>query len=130
MIRTAFALVVLFVFPAMAFAAPPELAGRWSGYWVSEESGHNGPLHARFIPLDDQTYRVRYHGRFARIIPFIYSTKMIIAGATDEAVLLTASEKLPLFGSFQTSALATATSFDANFSSRGDAGRFVLTRRR
>jgi hypothetical protein len=130
MIRLACAVGVLCAFSATAFAAPPELTGRWSGYWVSEKSGHTGPLHGKFVRLDDETYRVRYHGRFAGIIPFVYSTKMHVAGTTDDAVLLTANQNLPLFGSFQTTAMATATSFDASFTSRSDSGRFVLSRRR
>jgi hypothetical protein len=111
-------------------AAPPELSGQWSGYWVSDKSGHTGPLHGKFKQLDDETYRVRFHGRFAKVIPFWYSTKMHVSGIGDDSVLLTASQNLPLFGTFQTTAAATATSFDAGFTSRSDTGRFVLTRRR
>lgn len=131
MIRLTSAAFVLFAFATSASAAPPELSGRWSGYWVSEKNGHTGPLHGKFTQLDDETYRVRYHGRFAKIIPFVYSTKMHIAGSADDAVVLTASQNLgPLLGTFQSTATATATSFEANFSSKGDSGRFVLTRKR
>lgn len=131
MIRIAIVLGVLVSFSTGAFAAPPELTGRWSGYWVSEKSGHTGPLHGKFVQLDDETYRVRFHGRFAKIIPFAYSTKMHVAGTSDDVVALTANQNLgPFLGTFQTSATATATFFDASFTSRGDSGRFVLTRRR
>ncbi len=130
MIRLACAVGVLCAFSAAASAAPPELTGRWSGYWVSEKSGHTGPLHGKFVQLDDETYRVRYHGRFAGIIPFVYSAKMHVEGMTDDAILLTANQNLPFFGSFQTTATSTATSFDASFTSRSDSGRFVLSRRR
>jgi hypothetical protein len=71
MLRIAFVVGVLCAFSATAFADPPELTGRWSGYWVSEKNGHTGPLNGKFVRLDDETYRVRFHGRFAKVIPFV-----------------------------------------------------------
>jgi hypothetical protein len=131
MCRIVCALGFLCFSTASAFAAPPELSGKWSGYWVSETNGHTGPLHGSFKQLDTETYRVRFHGRFAKVVPFWYSTKMYVAGATDDAIVLTASQNLgPLFGTFQMTASATGTNFDAGFTSRGDNGRFVLSRRR
>ena len=201
MFRFALTAAIAAAVTSPAFAQTPDLSGRWSGYWVSDKSGHTGPLHAKFIPLDAETYRVRYHGRFAKIIPFVYSTKMHIVGSAnipqlyvdvdrikaaalgvsiddinntlsiylaevsyrnkqeelnllkirnsagqmvplstlvtlrevsgpDGVVVLSASENLPFFGAFQTTAVATATNFDAAFTSKSDSGRFVLTRRR
>lgn len=131
MMRATLILALLIGLCSPGSAAPPELAGRWSGYWISDTDGHNGPLHATFKPLDSQTYRVRFSGRFAKVIPFTYSTKLHVDGATDDTVLLSANQNLgPLLGKFQTSAMATATSFDAHFNSRKDAGRFVLNRTR
>lgn len=131
MIRIVFVLALLCVCATTAAAAPPELSGRWSGYWVSETNGHTGPLHGKFTQLDDETYRVRFHGRFARVIPFWYATKLHVAGASDDVAILTASQNLgPFFGTFRMTATATATSFDAGFSSRSENGRFVLSRRR
>jgi hypothetical protein len=130
MFRGAFVIGVLCAFSTTASAAPPELSGQWSGYWLSEKSGHTGPLHCNFKQLDAETYRVRFHGRFAKVIPFWYSTKMHVAGATDGAILLSASQNLGLFGTFQMTAAATGSDFDASFTSRSDNGRFVLFRRR
>jgi hypothetical protein len=131
MIRGAFVLGVLCAFSSTISAAPPELGGQWSGYWLSETNGHTGPLHGSFKQLDAETYRVRFHGRFAKVIPFWYWTKMHVAGATDDALLLSASQNLgPFFGTFQMTATASASSFDAGFISRSDNGRFVLSRRR
>lgn len=132
MLRLATAIVLVsLVSPTIAAAAPPELAGRWSGYWVSDANGHTGPLHARFNQIDDETYRVRYHGRFALIVPFWYSTEMHVVGAGDGMIWLEANRNLgPLLGNFSTRAQATDAHFDAQFTSRNDSGRFVLTRRR
>ncbi len=122
--------VVALAFAGTAAAQPPDLTGRWSGYWVSETNGHTGPLHGRFRQLDADTYRVAFRGRFAKVVPFWYTTKLHVAGVDDGVVILTASQRLPLVGEYRTTAVATATHFDANFTSAKDSGRFVLTRRR
>jgi hypothetical protein len=130
MSRVALAVVVALVFADTASAQPPVLAGRWSGEWISDANGHHGPLHGRFRQLDADTYRVAFRGRFAKVIPFWYSTKLHVAGVGDGVVLLTVTKRLPLVGEFRTTAIATATHFDATFTSAKDSGRFVLTRRR
>ena len=131
MSRIIYVVGVLCTCTATVTAGPPELSGRWSGYWISESNGHTGPLHGKFTQLDAETYRVRFHGRFAKIIPFSYSTKMHIASGNDDVMILTTNRNLgPFLGTFQMSATATPTSFDAAFTSRNDSGRFVLTRRR
>ncbi|MBA4188542.1 MAG: hypothetical protein C0467_11100 [Planctomycetaceae bacterium] len=128
MSRYALAFLVI-TLPGVANAQPPELSGRWSGYWVSDKNGHTGPLHGRFRQIDADTYRVAFHGRFAKVIPFWYTTKLHVEGTGDGVVLLGASQNLPLLGEYRTSATATANSFNATFTSRKDAGRFVLNRR-
>ncbi len=128
--RAVVALFVVFAFAGAVSAQTPDLSGRWSGNWMSDKNGHTGPLHARFRQLDADTYRVAFRGRFAAIVPFWYTTKLHVVGAGDGAVELAASQQLPFMGTYRTTATATATQFDANFSSRNDAGRFMLSRRR
>lgn len=130
MIRFALVVLVAVACCPVASAQPPVLSGRWDGYWVSDANGHTGPLHARFRQLDADTYRVAFRGRFAKVVPFWYATKLHVAGAGDGTVVLTASQRLPFVGEYRTTAAATATDFDAAFTSRKDSGRFVLTRRR
>ena len=129
------ALVALLVLPSVSFAqapatyapASPDLSGgKWSGYWISDTNGHNGPLHAKFTQQCDGSYRVTYRGRFALVIPFRYSTTMDVVGVGDGVVTLSAEKRLPLNGQFRTVAVATGTNFDANFTSPRDHGRFVL----
>lgn len=129
MIRLALGFFVVLIFAPTASAQPPDLTGRWSGYWVSESKGHTGPLHARFRPIDSDTYRVAFRGRFRGVIPFWYTTKLEVTGTGDGVVLLGASQRLPIVGEYRTTATATATNFDATFTSRRESGRFVLTRR-
>src|SRR5262245_63095217 len=119
--------VLVLVFAGSAIAQPPDLSGRWSGRWISDKNGHNGPLNGRFRQLDAETYRVAFSGRFAKVIPFWYTTKLHVSGVGDGVVMLSASQRLPLVGEYRTTALATATDFDATFSSAKDSGRFVLS---
>src|SRR5262245_41499052 len=122
-------LVVLCALPSVSFAQNPDLSGKWpSGYWVSDKNGHNGPLKAKFTQLDCDTYKVTFRGRFALVIPFRYSTTMDVVSTGDGVAVLTAEKRLPLVGTFRMTATATDTTFDANFTSRRDSGRFVLRR--
>jgi hypothetical protein len=109
----------------LATSADP-IAGRWSGYWISDSNGHRGPLRATVRP-DGEGYDVRFTGRFAGVIPFVYRSHFD-AISSGESVRLSASRQLPLFGTFQTTATATPTQFQADFRSNRDHGRFVLTR--
>jgi hypothetical protein len=130
MIRTPIVLAAILAFASTSAAQPPDLSGRWSGYWVSDKNGHTGPLHGRFRQLDDATYRVAYHGRFWRIFPFYYRTTMHVDGAGEGVAMLSASQRLGPLGTFTTTALATDTDFSANFAAPRDSGRFVMSRRR
>lgn len=130
MLRILTVMVVLFAFAGTAAAQTPDLTGKWSGYWVSDKNGHTGPLKGKFRQTDAEAYRVVFRGRFWGVFPFRYGTTMNVAGASDGLVQLTASRRLGPLGTFTMTAMATDTSFDAAFSSRGDSGRFVLSRRR
>lgn len=115
--------------PVAAPACALDLSGEWSGYWVSCTNGHRGPLRATFTRVGDDCYEVRFKGRFAAVVPFRYGTTLSVVGRGDGVLLLSASKRLgPVLGTFEMSAAATATTFDANFTSKNDAGKFVLTR--
>ncbi len=129
MTRYALGSLVALAFAGAAGAQPPDLTGKWSGYWVSDKNGHTGPLNARFAPQGDSSYRVTYRGRFAKVIPFRYSTTMDVVGTGDGVVVLSAEKRLGPMGTFRTTATATGSNFDATFTSRRDSGRFVLSRR-
>ena len=131
MIRsTILALVLVLLAPIACSAAEPDLTGTWSGYWVSDSNGHRGPISAKFTPVSDTTYKVRFRGRFWVVFPFRYSTTLNVVGSGEDAVMLAGEKNLgPLLGSFRTSATATATDFTADFSARRDTGRFIMTRR-
>jgi hypothetical protein len=109
--------------------AEPDLTDRWSGCWISDKNGHHGPLHATFCRTDACHYRVTFHGRFWKVIPFRYALTMAVVGRDGDKVLLSGSQPLgPLLGSFDYTATATHSEFTATFKSKNDCGRFELTR--
>lgn len=101
-------------------------AGRWRGQWSSQTTGHRGPLHARFRQLDANHYRVVFRGRFFKVIPFRYRIDMQVQGRDSQAIYFAGQKRLPLSGTFQYQACATANDFVAKFKSPRDRGTFRL----
>ncbi len=124
--RTTLLTAALLLFPTLTPAADP-LSGRWSGYWQSDANGHRGPLRASVAP-SSTGYDVRFSGRFAKVIPFVYRQHLDVVGASGETTFLSATRRIPLFGTFTTDAAVTPTNFDATFRSGKDSGRFVLNK--
>lgn len=118
------------LFSLISIASAQSLAGGgWRGEWVSETSGHHGPLRANVRPLANGDFRVRYTGRFAKVIPFYFATTMQYSGTGPAGeIYLTNTTRIPLFGTFHADAVLTETTFDSHYSSKKDAGRFELRR--
>lgn len=112
---------------ASVTSAQPPAVGRWAGEWVTDTNGHRGPLRAQVTPAGDG-YDVRFAGRFAKVIPFVYRQHLTRTGTAGGTEFLSAERRLPLFGTFHMSAVVTATTFDATFTTGRDHGRFVLRR--
>lgn len=53
----------------------PNLSGSWSGNWISDGSGHKGPMKATFRSTGNDSYEVTFSGRFLRL--FLLDTKRI-----------------------------------------------------
>jgi hypothetical protein len=113
--------------PATA-AEPVDLSGKWHGSWVSCKSGHHGKLNARFCKIGDTCYQVRFSGTFFGAIPFVFSVKLGASSQEDGTVVLSGDPRLPFFGTFHFSAIATDHEFNATYSTSKDEGRFTLSR--
>lgn len=111
-------------------ANAPNLAGSWSGNWISEGSGHKGPMIAVFRSVGTDSYDVTFSGRFFKVVPFRYKATLMVTGKEGDKLILTGSQKLLGFGTFEYNALADEGSFIANYSSKKDNGRFELYRSR
>jgi len=107
--------------------------GGWKGEWISETTGHHGPLRARIRKLDDNHYRAVFAGRFFKVIPFVYPTKLErVSSAADESEstseTLRSIQRLPLLGTYEMEATVTDGHFHADYKSKRDSGSFILSR--
>jgi hypothetical protein len=109
-------------------AEPVDLSGKWHGSWVSCKTGHHGKLNARFCRIDDTCYRVRFTGTFLGSAPFAFTVKLAATAQDDGTVVLSGDPRLPFFGTFHFSAVATEHDFTATYSARNDEGQFTLSR--
>ena len=132
--RVSFVAVTIF---ALSFAGaaraqqPADAAGKWAGTWNDTGTGHHGPLHAKIVRVDDCTYHATFHGRFRKVVPFIYALDLRVAGRDGDHVILTGSLKMPLTGQvMELTARVSACDFDADFCSEKYRGKFELTRTR
>jgi hypothetical protein len=123
---------VLAVFVSAALAAEcraVDLSGSWYGNWNSDRCGHHGPMRATFTKINESQYCVHFRGRFWKIMPFRYTVVLNVVAEDDETTELAGSSYLGrIFGTFNYSATASATNFNANYTSCKDWGRFCLTR--
>jgi hypothetical protein len=119
-------LLILLAAPSAVLAI--DLSGTWSGRWGSNQTRHNGALHADFVRIGENQYEVFFRGRFFKILPFKYSVVMT-AVEQDGVVQLTGSQNLGrMFGTFTFVAAASDCEFNANYSSCKDSGYFAMTR--
>jgi len=114
--------------PAPAPLPAVDLTGHWCGEWIDFNSGHRGPLRAEFRKCGDERYEVSFAGRFWKIFPFRYRVTLDVVGQEGDALLLSGTQDLGLFGCFRYTARATPCSFVADFTSRKYAGQFRLSR--
>ena len=123
--------VILCVLTFGAAQAPvgPDLSGCWSGRWSNCNNTHTGPLHATFCKCEGDSYRVNFHGRFFKLIPFRYSVVLNVTKREADKVYLAGESNLgKLFGTFTYTAEATNDHFDAHYSSCKYQGTFDLKR--
>ncbi|XZE54518.1 hypothetical protein SH139x_000488 [Planctomycetaceae bacterium SH139] len=100
--------------------------GKWRGEWISGTNGHRGPLRASIRQTAAGDYRAVFAGRFAKVIPFVYSTRLT---PTPWPGQYTSVKRLPLVGTYRMSATVTPGHFEATFQGRKDQGVFRLDRR-
>ena len=122
----AFSVASVFAIGADTRAASP--SGSWRGGWSSQSTGHQGTLRARIRPIDSNTYRAVFAGRFAGVIPFVYPAKLQrVPGSCD---CYTSSQRLPLLGTYRMTASVTPSRFYATFGGKRDQGTFDMRRTR
>lgn len=119
----------LILLPLAQSAVAGELNGRWSnGNWTDDNTGHQGPLRARFHERSDGNYRVVFSGRFAKIVPFRFATTLNVVGRDGGNVIFAGESRVLGFGRFTYDAVADENTFTSNYSSRRWRGQFNLSR--
>ena len=117
-------LLSVIVIGSSAPAASP--VGKWRGGWSSQSTGHHGPLRARIRQTGPDSYRAVFAGRFALVVPFIYSAKLERVPGTCHCYR--SAKRLPLLGTYEMTAQVSSSRFYANFKSKKDVGVFDLSR--
>jgi hypothetical protein len=102
--------------------------GGWRGRWIDNNSGHEDALRARFRPTRDGNYRVVFSGKFAKVIPFVFATKLNVVERNDGQVILAGTSRIMGISKFIYNAVADEHNFNAQYSSRRWAGEFNLSR--
>lgn len=125
----AFVMGLALVLPSTTSVLATDLSGCWTGSWESCTSGHSGPLFAEFTRCGEKDYRVKFTGRFLKVIPFRYTvTLTVVEDRGDELILAGSSYLGRLFGTFSYRATATDGRFTADYTSKKDDGTFRMTR--
>jgi hypothetical protein len=110
-------------------ASAGELEGRgWRGRWTDTNSGHEDTLRARFRPTRDGNYRAVFSGKYAKVIPFVFATKLQVVERNDGQVVMAGTSRIMGIVRFDYHAVADAHNFNAQYSSRRWAGDFQLSR--
>lgn len=103
--------------------------GAWKGQWVSQSTGHRGPMRVVISPTSSGTYQARFTGRFAAVIPFAYRAELIPQTTADGRVILTSSKKLgPILGSYQMQTQVSDGVLSGDFQAAGDRGSILMRR--
>ena len=110
-------------------AAAGELDGRWRhGSWTDTNTGHEDALRGRFREQSDGNYRVVFTGRFAKVIPFRFTTTLNVVGHNGDKVMMEGESRVAGFGRFSYHAVADGNHFNAQYDSRRWKGEFNLWR--
>jgi hypothetical protein len=122
-------LLCLLGIPLPVAASEPDLDGKWRGEWESGTTGHNGPLTARFSAPDENSVRVKFTGRYARIVPFRFVVDLTIIERGETVLLIGETDLGKRLGAYTYEAELTGESFIARYRTERDQGTFSVTRR-
>jgi len=109
-------------------ARAADLSGYWSGYWANSNNRHTGPLRATFTKINESQYRVKFTGRFFKIVPFNYSVVLNVVEENEVTRLRGTQYVGRRYGTFCYRATVTGCKFTAHYTSKKFNGKFVLTK--
>jgi len=109
--------------------APDVLEGRWDGTWLSDVNGHTGKLRCIVTRVEGDKYQFQYWATFWKIFRASY-TVYFDAKKSGGAFQLTGTSDLGGLGGglYEYQGMVSGTNFTATYKSKGDHGRFKMTR--
>ena len=111
---------------------PESASGRWEGEWVSEKTGHRGPLRSVILAISSDRWRARFHARYSRFFRACYETNLETTRVAAGRYTFKGSSDLgwAAGGVYEYDGEATATELVCRYRSRFDDGEFRLKRLR
>ena len=115
-------------FPASPDPADPA-AGRWTGEWISEQTGHRGQLRCVLIPMAPQRFRACFYASFSWLFRVGYVTELN-AERNGDRTRLTGQEDLGALagGIYRCEGEIIGPDFNCRYTCRYDHGLFRLKR--
>ena len=105
------------------------VSGRWQGEWISETSGHRGPLRCVLTVVTPSLWHLAFNAGYSRIFRACYTADF--TAASDEGRwAFTGREDLGVIagGLYEYSGYATLTEIICRYKSPRDQGEFRLKR--
>lgn len=116
---------------ALAPAPTNDIAGQWSGRWLSHANGHNGELRCIMTPHGETQYSARFHAKYRKLITLsaTYTVPLTVVQTNGRFSFQGSADLGWLSGGVYTYyGSATATNFESSYSSKADHGVFEMTR--
>ncbi|MEM7473373.1 MAG: hypothetical protein AAF483_00130 [Planctomycetota bacterium] len=126
-------LAVLAVLVSFTFCQPSargqDLSGVWRGKWTADATKrlpeHGGALRIKLQKTGPNTYKGRFSGRFALIIPYFYRADVIQHGNQ-----IYSSKKLGPMGEYKMNLRSYGHSMSGSWNTKGYRGSIFVRRRR
>ena len=105
------------------------VSGRWEGEWVSEKTGHRGPLRCVVSVVSPGSWRLAFRASYSRMFRACYATDFTVAQEAGEW-LFTGGQDLGTFagGVYEYTGRASLTELVCRYKSARDYGEFRLRR--
>ena len=110
-------------------SAGDHLAGRWTGSWKSDKSGHSGGLRCIVRRVNADTYHAKFDATYALFIRFGYDMNMT-ADVQDEVTYVAGEADLgkKAGGVYEYEGQADGRKFRLNYRTKKDYGHFTMKR--
>jgi hypothetical protein len=105
------------------------IAGRWTGEWISQRTGHRGQLRCVLIPISSELCRAYFHAAFSKLFRVAYITELKVDRMNGRTQLKGEEDLGNLAGGvYRSTGEITGSSFDCHYSCKYDEGVFRLKR--